>query len=86
MQKKVQERHPYQITATDQPMPGMSGEQLLEWVKEEFPGTIRLILTAYGTLDLARKAINGLGVLGFLQRPITRTEFLGILEKAAERY
>jgi FixJ family two-component response regulator len=86
MQKKAQEGAPYHIIVTDQLMPSMTGEELLERVKDEFPDTIRLILTAYGTLDLAQKAMNELGVFGFLQKPITRTQLLRILEKAAERY
>ncbi len=81
MQKKA-----YHVIVTDQSMPEMTGEQLLERVKVEFPDTIRLILTAYGTLDLAQKAVNELGVFGFLQKPIKRSDLFGILEKAVERF
>ncbi|MFQ5979633.1 MAG: response regulator [Candidatus Heimdallarchaeota archaeon] len=76
----------YHVIVTDQLMPGMTGEKLLEQVQVEFPGTIRLILTAYGTLDLAQKAVNELGVFGFLQKPIKRSDLFPILEKAVERY
>ncbi|MFW9915699.1 MAG: response regulator [Candidatus Thorarchaeota archaeon] len=76
----------YHIVVSDQRMPEMSGEEFLDLVREEFPDTIRMILTAYGTLDLAQKAMNELGVFGFLQKPIKTEELLDILYKAAERY
>lgn len=82
---KLRDRE-YQVIVSDHLMPGMTGDQLLERVKEEFPDVIRLILTAYGTLDLATHAMNELGVFGFLQKPIKKKELTEILRKAIERY
>lgn len=76
----------YHIVVSDHRMPGMSGDEFLDRVQEEFPDTIRMILTAYGTLDLAQKAMNELGVFGFLQKPIKTEELFEILQKATERY
>jgi FixJ family two-component response regulator len=76
----------YHIVVSDQRMPEMSGEEFLNLVRDEFPDTIRMILTAYGTLDLAQKAMNELGVFGFLQKPIKTEELFDILHKATDRY
>ncbi|MFQ5977893.1 MAG: response regulator [Candidatus Heimdallarchaeota archaeon] len=83
--RKLQEQE-YQILVTDHIMPEMTGEELLQHVQEEFPDTIRVILTAYGTLDLATRAMNELGVFGFLQKPVKRKKLFEMLDKAAARY
>jgi response regulator RpfG family c-di-GMP phosphodiesterase len=39
------------VILADQRMPDMSGVQLLEWVRERSPKTIRLLMTAFADLE-----------------------------------
>jgi two-component system probable response regulator PhcQ len=46
------------VVISDEKMPGMSGSEFLSLVRQEYPDTIRIILTGYGSLESAIRAIN----------------------------
>ena len=69
------------IVLTDIMMPGMDGFELIEWIKANSYNCEILILTAYGTFEYARKALD-FGVTGFLLKPINETELKKLLDKA----
>ncbi|MEJ2716108.1 MAG: sigma-54 dependent transcriptional regulator [Deltaproteobacteria bacterium] len=71
------EQNLYDILFVDIKMPGMGGFGLLERVKELFPTTVVVIITAYGTVDHAVKAMK-LGADDFLVKPFD-PEGLGLL-------
>src|ERR1700746_3023556 len=52
------ERSRIDLVLTDQKMPRMTGVELLEWVRERSPQTIRLLMTGYAELEDAVEAIN----------------------------
>jgi len=54
---------------TDQRMPGMTGIELLEQVENEYPETIRLLITAYSDLQAAEDAINRGHVRRYMRKP-----------------
>jgi len=74
------------VLLTDQRMPGMSGVDLAEAVRIEFPDTIRMIVTAYSDLNAAIEAINRGQVHLFLRKPWDPREMRLSLEMARERY
>src|SRR5437667_1914484 len=49
---------PIDIILSDQKMPRMSGVNLLEWVRHNYPGTVRLLMTGFAELEEAVEAIN----------------------------
>src|SRR5262245_5206003 len=49
--------HNIDLVLSDQKMPRMTGVQLLEWVRENSPKAIRLLMTGYAELDDAVEAI-----------------------------
>lgn len=67
----------YDILFVDIKMPGMDGFALLEKVKESFPSTLVVIITAYGTVEYAVQAMK-LGANDFLVKPFD-PEGLGLL-------
>lgn len=67
----------YDILFVDIKMPGMGGFELLERVKQSFPTTVVVIITAYGTVDHAVEAMK-LGADDFLVKPFD-PEGLGLL-------
>jgi diguanylate cyclase len=70
----------------DQKMPRMSGVQLLEWVREHSPGTIRLLMTGYAELEDAVEAINRGKVFRYLFKPWRAEELLEILREAVRTF
>jgi len=78
-------QHPIDLILTDQKMPRMTGIQLLEWVRENHPRTVRLLMTGYAELDDAIDAINRGQVYHFLLKPWRPEELLQILRNAAEK-
>jgi diguanylate cyclase (GGDEF)-like protein len=74
------------ILLTDQKMPGMSGVQLLEWVRDHSPKTIRLVMTGLARLEDAVDAINCGQVHRYLFKPWRANELLQILRGAARTF
>lgn len=59
----------YDLVLSDYKMPGMTGEQLLEKIKTLSPETPFVLLTAYGTIELAVNAMR-LGAYTYLTKPV----------------
>ncbi|HEY7423229.1 MAG TPA: diguanylate cyclase [Gemmataceae bacterium] len=78
-------RQPIDLILTDQKMPRQTGIQLLEWVHEHHPRTVRLLMTGYAELEDAVNAINRGHVYYYLLKPWRTEELLQILRNAAEK-
>jgi DNA-binding NtrC family response regulator len=74
---KLMEQNFYDVLFADIKMPGIGGFGLLKKVKELFPTTMVVIITAYGTVDHAVEALR-LGANDFLVKPFD-PESLGLL-------
>lgn len=57
------------MVISDQVMPGMKGDQLLELVHQRYPDTITVMLTGQGGLSSAIHAINNAGLSKYLLKP-----------------
>jgi diguanylate cyclase len=74
------------LILVDQKMPGMTGVELLEWVRQRSPKTVRLLMTGYTELEDAVAAINRGQVYHYLLKPWRSDELLQILRNAAEKH
>jgi diguanylate cyclase len=74
------------IILTDQKMPRVSGVQLLEWVKEKSPRTIRLMMTGFAELEETISAINKGQVFRFMLKPWQVENLLDILRAASKTF
>lgn len=74
------------VLLTDQRMPGMTGVELAEQARVEFPDTVRILITAYSDLNAAIDAINRGQVHLYLRKPWEPRELLLALEAARDRY
>lgn len=77
---KMMEQHPADIVMLDLNLPGMSGIELFEQVRSRWPSTQVVVLTGFGDLDSAKRAIR-LDVSDFLTKPCA----LGDIELALDR-
>jgi DNA-binding response OmpR family regulator len=71
----------YSLLLSDIVMPGKNGLELLKLVKEQWPLTKVIIMTAYASTDTAMKAIR-LGALDYLPKPFTPNEVRETVDKA----
>ena len=74
-------RENFSLMLSDMVMPGMNGLELLKRVKQEWPLTKALIMTAYASTDTAVKAMQ-LGALDYITKPFTPAELRKIINLA----
>ncbi len=72
------------IVLTDLRMPGLDGIELLAKIKEVRPETLVIIMTAYGTVKTAVKAMK-LGAEDYLSKPIDVEELEVILQRTLDK-
>ena len=73
----------FDVVLTDLMMPGMSGEELLGAVRQTYPGSQVVLLTAHGTIESAVKATKS-GAFEYLTKPTDREKLVMTVGKAAE--
>ena len=78
------EKVSFEVLFVDIKMPGMNGIELLEKVKEEYPETIVIIITAYGSIETAVKAMQ-MGATDYLLKPFKPEQLSLVIEKAAHQ-
>lgn len=74
------------VLLADQRMPGMTGVELAERVRTEFPDTIRMLITAYSDLETAVDAINRGCVHRYLRKPWDVRELRAALSDGIDRH
>jgi DNA-binding NtrC family response regulator len=72
------------LILTDLKMPGMGGIELLRKVKDDYPDTEVVVMTAYGSVETAVEAMR-LGAYDYVTKPIEKDRFPVVVEKALER-
>ena len=75
---------PVDLILTDLKMPGMGGIDLLRKVKDDYPDTEVVVMTAYGSVETAVEAMR-LGAYDYVTKPIEKDRFPVVVEKALER-
>lgn len=76
-------RQPYDMLVADVKMPGMSGLRAYRLIKEIAPDTIGLIITGYGTMEMALEAVR-LGVHAFILKPFGPDELCAAVARALD--
>ncbi len=76
---------PADLVITDLKMPGIGGMELLRQLKEKWPDTEVVVMTAYGSIDTAVEAMRA-GAYDYLTKPIDRDRFPVVVDKAIERH
>lgn len=71
------------LVITDMKMPGMDGMQVLKAVKERAPETLVIMVTAFGTVDVAVEAMKA-GAYDYITKPFNRDELRLVVAKALQ--
>jgi len=78
-------RHDLDLIITDMQMPGMDGFSLLDEVKRINPHLPVIMITAYGEVEKAVRAMRG-GAFNYLTKPFNNDELVASIAKAVEHY
>lgn len=73
------------VLVTDQRMPGMTGIELCERVRQSHPRTRRMLMTAYSDHQTAIEAINRGRVHAYIEKPWVPEEVLHALGESVQR-
>ncbi len=82
----IREQGPYPVIVSDMRMPQMSGVELLEQVKREWPDTVRVLLTGNTDQETAVAAINQGDVFRFLNKPCPANELISAINTAMRHH
>ena len=81
--KVIKEVQP-DVIMTDIRMPGMDGLQMIEKAKIAVPNAIFIVISGFQEFEYARTALN-LGVVGYIDKPITKDKINTILKKVEQQ-
>ncbi len=76
----------FAVVVSDHRMPEMTGVELLRQVRDRWPNTQRLVVTAYADLEATIDAINRAHVDGYLKKPLGKDEIVTAINTAVELY
>jgi two-component system, NtrC family, response regulator len=72
------------LVITDLKMPGPSGLELLKKIRQDYPQTTVLLITAFGTVQTAVEAMKA-GAYDYITKPIDYEELVLVVNRAMER-
>ena len=78
------EKQSYSLVITDVNLPDGDGLELLETIKQEHPQTVVIVITGYGTIESAVKAIKQ-GAYDYLTKPISDDALRMAVERAIKQ-
>ena len=80
----IVEKENIHVIVSDQRMPGMTGIEMLQKIKETNPEPIRILLTGYADINAVIDAINKGEVYRYVTKPWNTTELKTIISSANE--
>jgi DNA-binding NtrC family response regulator len=75
---------PYSVLIADMALPGMNGLELIKSARQDHPDIVPIIITGYGTIETAVKAIR-YGAIDYLTKPLVDDELRVAVEKAVRQ-
>lgn len=75
-----------ELILSDQRMKDMTGIETLKIIKEEEPGTVRMLITGYSDIDAVIEAVNRKLLDRYITKPWNNDELLAIVLEGARTY
>ena len=82
----LEEQGEVAVIISDQRMPQMKGTEFLSQTVEQYPNTMRIILTGFTDVEDLVEAINSGQVYKYITKPWDPTELKVVVDKATETY
>lgn len=76
----------FEVIISDQRMPGMTGVEFFEAIKDDHPEPVRMLLTGYADIESVIKAINEGNVYRYISKPWQEHELKMTIDNAVEFY
>jgi len=83
---RILNENPVAVVLSDQRMPGVTGTEFLARVRDLDPKTIRMLVTAYGDVDILGDAINDGSIYRYVPKPWEPEDMRLTLRRAIEVY
>ena len=77
------EEHPFDLLLLDVSLPDLNGLEMLQEIRRRDPGLSVVLITAYGSIDMARAAFKN-GAMDYITKPWTNDELLAQVAQAVE--
>src|SRR5260370_38942569 len=81
---KVMEKSTFDVAILDLRMPGMTGIEVLEHLKQVSPDTEAVMMTGHASMETAIDAMR-LGAFDYITKPCKLSELEALLQKVAEK-
>lgn len=83
---EILEHEECQLILSDHKMPDVDGVEFLKIVKEKYPLTVRVLITAYSDAKILIDAINDAKIYRYIKKPYQIEELLMVVQSALEYY
>ena len=80
----ILEKEAFDLVILDLKMPGLSGMEVLNKIKQEYPDVVVIVITGYATIESAVEAIR-CGAYDFVPKPFTPGSLRAIVGRALDR-
>src|SRR4030043_503416 len=80
---QIIEKTPIDLVVTDIRMPDINGLDLLSWIREKYPSTKVIIMTAYGSPEVQKEATRR-GSYYYIEKPFEISDIRTLILKALE--
>jgi len=81
---KIVEREELDLVVLDLMLPGMSGQEVLKQIRQEYPDVIVVVITAYSSIEGAIEAMRE-GAFHYIPKPFKNDEVLLTIRKGLEQ-
>lgn len=82
----IMEKENIHVVLSDQRMPGMTGIEFFNKIKDKYPDALKLILTGYTDIEAVIGAINEGQVFRYVKKPWNPDELDSIISEAFEKF
>lgn len=76
----------FEVIISDQRMPDMTGVEFFESIKDDYPDSVRMLLTGYADIESVIKAINEGNVYRYITKPWEEQDLKLTIDNAIEFY
>jgi DNA-binding NtrC family response regulator len=77
----IEGRQRFDVLITDVQMFGLDGLQVLEKVKQAYPGIAVIVISAFGRPDIREEAARR-GAFAYLDKPFEKQQIVALIERA----